>query len=49
MVKEELFYAEDVLVASTDPGWIQPVFDTLTGIFGGIGLRENVCKTVGMI
>ena len=33
MVKLELFYADNRMVASTDPVWIQLVFDKLTGIF----------------
>ena len=37
------------MVESTDPGWIQLEFDTLTGIFDRVGLRTNVRKTVGMV
>ena len=37
-VKAALFYADDGLVASTNPGWLQSTFDTLTGIFNCIGL-----------
>ena len=33
MVKLELLYADKKMVASTDPVWIQLVFDKLTGIF----------------
>ena len=43
------FYADSSLVASTDPGWIQGAFDTLTGLFGNVGLRINVGTTVGML
>ena len=32
-VNEAFFYAEDELVASIDPGWIQSSLDTLTVIF----------------
>ena len=48
-VKVELFYANDGMVASTDPGWLQLAFDMLTGIFDRAGLRMNVRKTVGMV
>ena len=41
-VKEEFFYVEDGVVASTDPGWIQLAFDMLTGLFDRVGLRTNV-------
>ena len=37
------------MVASTDPGWIQSSFDTLTGLFEQVGLRTNVRNTVGMV
>ena len=48
-VKAGFFYADNGLVASTDPGWLQSDFDTLTGIFGRVGLRKNMRKTVGML
>ena len=48
-VKEEFFYADDRMVAPTNPGWLQTAFDTLTGIFGRVRLRKNVRKTVGMV
>ena len=44
-----LFYAEDGMVASTDPGWIQLAFNTLTGVFDQLVLRLNVRKTVEML
>ena len=47
-VQENIFYAYDGMVASTDPGWIQTAFDTLTGIFDWVGLKKNVRKTIGM-
>ena len=31
MVKAEFFYADDGVVASTDPGWIKLAFEMLTG------------------
>ena len=49
MVKVALFYADSVMVDSTDTGWLQSVFDKLTGIFGWVGLRENFRKTTGMV
>ena len=46
-VKAEFFYAYDGIVASTEPGWLQLAFDTLTGIFDWVGLQKNVRKTGG--
>ena len=43
------FYADDGLVAYTDPGWLQSEFDTLTRIFDRVGMRKNVHKTMGMV
>ena len=48
-VKAALFSADDGLVASTYPGWLQPVFDMLTGLFGRVRLHTNICKTAGMV
>ena len=48
-VKAELFYTDDGMVASTDPGWIQSEFYALTGIFDWVRLRTNFRKTVGMV
>ena len=48
-VKEEFFYVEDGVVASTDPGWLQLAFNMLTGIFDWVGLRTNVQNNVGMV
>ena len=44
-----IFYADDGMVASTDPDWLQGEFDTLTGIFNRVLLWENVRKMIGMI
>ena len=41
-VKAALFYADDGMVASTDPGWLQMVFDILTGIFYQVVQHMNV-------
>ena len=48
-VKLELFYADDRMVVSTDPVWLQSEFDTLTGIFEQVGLRKNIRKIVVML
>ena len=32
------FYADDVLIASADPVWLQGAFDTLAGLFDRVGL-----------
>ena len=48
-VREEIFYADDGMVASTDPRWIHTKFDTLTGIFDWLGMKTNVWKTVVMV
>ena len=44
-----LFYANDCMVASLEPGWLQGAFNTLLGLFDRVGLRTNVGKTVGMV
>ena len=44
-----LFYADDSMVASSDPCWIQGALNTLVGLFYRVGLRTNVRKTVGMV
>ena len=43
------FYAENGMVASSDPRWIQWDFDTLVSLFEQVGLRKNVGKTVRMV
>ena len=48
-VKAVFFYVDDRMVASTDPGWLQLAFDTLTGLFDRVGLQTNVRKTAGMV
>ena len=44
-----LFYADDGMVASSDPQWLQCAFNTLVGLFDRVGLRKNVRKTFGMV
>ena len=48
-VKAELFYADYGMVASTDLGWLQSAFDTLTGLFDRAGIQKNIRKTVGIV
>ena len=44
-----LFYAEDGMVASLDPRWIQGAFSTLVSLFDKVGLHTNVRKTIKMV
>ena len=44
-----IFYAEDGMVASSDPQWTQGDFITLVGLFDRVGLRTNFRKTVSMV
>ena len=43
------FYAYTVMVSSTDPGWLQTIFDMLMGFLYLLGLTNNVQKAVGMV
>ena len=43
------FNADNGLVTSTDPVWMQGEFDILTVLFDRVGLQENVRKRVRMI
>ena len=43
-----LFYADEGMVASSDPRWLQRAFNALVGLFERVGLRTNVGKTVSM-
>ena len=36
--QDALFYADDGMVASSDPLWIQGAFNTLVGLFDRVGL-----------
>ena len=47
--KNTLFYADDGMVASLDPRWLQGEFSTLVGLFDRVGLWTYVGKTVGMV
>ena len=37
-MKAEFFYADDGVVDSTDPGWLQSALNFLTGMFDQVGL-----------
>ena len=43
-----VFYAENRMVVSSDPAWLQGAFSALVAIFDRVGLRTNVNKTVSM-
>ena len=43
-----LDYADDGMVASSDPRWLQWAFNTIVGFFDCVGLQTNVGKTVSM-
>ena len=43
-----LFYADDGMVVSSDPRWLQWAFNALVSLFERVGLRTNVGKTVSI-
>ena len=43
-----MFYADDRMVVSSDPAWLQSAFSALVAIFDRVGLRTNVNKTFSM-
>ena len=43
-----LFYADDGMVALSDPRWLQWAFSMLVGLFDRVGLNTNTGKTVSM-
>ena len=47
--QNSLLYADDGMVATLDPQWLQGDFSTLEGIFDRLGLKTNVRKKVGMV
>ena len=47
--QDALFYAENGMVASSDPHWIQGDFNNLVGLFDMVGLWTNIRKKVGMV
>ena len=47
--KNSPFYADDDMVTSLDPQWLQGAFSTLVGLFDRVVLWTNVRKKVGMV
>ena len=45
----DLFYADDGVIASSGPLWLQGDFNTLVGLFDRVVLQTNVGKTVVMV
>ena len=43
------FYADNGIVASSEPQWIHVTFSTLVGLFDRVGLRTNIGKTSVMV
>ena len=44
-----LFYADNGMIASSDPVWLQGAFNSLVGLFYRVSLQTNVGKTVDMV
>ena len=44
-----LFYADNGMVVSLDPAWLQGAFNALVAIFDRVVLLTNVGKTVSMV
>ena len=44
-----LFYTDDVMVASSNPCWLQWAFNALVSLFERVGLQKNVGKRVSMV
>ena len=44
-----LFYANNGMVSSLDPRWLQGAFSTLVGLFDRVGLHTNFGKKVDMV
>ena len=44
-----ILYANNVMVAFSDPLWIQGAFSSLVGLFDRVGLQTNFRKTVGIV
>ena len=43
-----LFYADDSMLVSSNPQWLQWAFTQLVGLFDSVGLNTNSGKTVSM-
>ena len=46
--KAALFYADDGMLALSDPQWLQWAFSQLLGLFDRVGLNTNSGRTVSM-
>ena len=44
-----VFYADDSMVVSLDPTWLQGTCNALVAIFDRVGLLTNVGKTVSVV
>ena len=44
-----MFCADDGMVASSDPVWLQGAFNALVSLFDRVSLQTNIGKTVGMV
>ena len=44
-VKAALFYADNGMLVSSDPQWLQWAFTQLVGLFDRVGLNMNTGKT----
>ena len=44
-----LYYADDGMVASSNPCWLQWAFNALVSVFEQVGLQTKVGKTVSMV
>ena len=44
-----LFYANNGVVTSLDPAWLQGASNAVVGLFDRVGLQTNFGKTVGMV
>ena len=47
-MQEAILYADDGMIASTNPGCNQTTFEMLMGTFDWVGLKTNARKTGGM-
>ena len=43
-----LLYADDGMIASSDPQWLQSTFTQIVGLFDRVGLNTNTSKIVSM-
>ena len=44
-----VFYANNGMVVSSNPAWIQSAFNALVAIFNRLGLLNNIGKKVSMV